>query len=261
MAETVPCGQCGALVPSDHQFCGQCGATTAAGGPLTTGSQRAVETPCPRLVLIRGEGVDGTSFRLEGAEYSCGRTSGDIRFPQDVFLSPRHATFLHQNGRLFVRDDGSLNGLYIRIRGTISLSPGSIFMAGEQILVVETADPGGQMVANDQTHFFASPRPGRPWRLRQVLESGRPGLCHYVRGDRVSIGRDGCDLDFGDDRFISGRHCQVDFAIGAISLTDLDSRNGSYLRVSGTRELNHGDYIFLGKQLLRVEMPGKGKAA
>ena len=259
MVSTVTCGQCGALVPSSHQFCGQCGGQIGAVGPVTPGPQQSADPTCPRLILIRGEGIDGTTFRLDGAEYSCGRTSGDIRFPQDVYLSPRHATFLHQNGRLFVRDDGSLNGVYLRIRGTIALSPGSIFMAGEQIMVVETAEPGGQMVANDQTHFFASPRPARPWRLRQVLEGGRPGLYHYVRGDCVTIGRDGCDLDFGDDRFISGRHCRVDFAIGAISLTDIDSRNGTYLRVSGTRELNHGDYVFLGKQLLRVEMTNKGR--
>ena len=31
-------------------------------------------------------------------------------------------------------------------------------------------------------------------------------------------------------------------------------RNGTFVRIRGEQELVHGDYLFLGKQLLRVEM-------
>ena len=37
-------------------------------------------------------------------------------------------------------------------------------------------------------------------------------------------------------------------------VTDQESRNGTYVRIQGEQELAHGDYLFLGKQLLRVEM-------
>ena len=31
-------------------------------------------------------------------------------------------------------------------------------------------------------------------------------------------------------------------------------RNGTFIRVNGERVLKHGDYVFLGQQLLRVEI-------
>jgi pSer/pThr/pTyr-binding forkhead associated (FHA) protein len=39
-----------------------------------------------------------------------------------------------------------------------------------------------------------------------------------------------------------------------LQLTDLGSRNGTYLRLRGERELMHGDYVFIGKKILRVEV-------
>ena len=35
---------------------------------------------------------------------------------------------------------------------------------------------------------------------------------------------------------------------------DMNSRNGTYLRLRQERELAHGDYIFIGKKILRVEV-------
>jgi hypothetical protein len=34
----------------------------------------------------------------------------------------------------------------------------------------------------------------------------------------------------------------------------MQSRNGTSLRDKGQRELAHGDYLFVGRQLLRVEI-------
>ena len=37
-------------------------------------------------------------------------------------------------------------------------------------------------------------------------------------------------------------------------ITDLNSRNGTYLRLKAEKELAHGDYLFIGRKLLRVEI-------
>jgi hypothetical protein len=34
----------------------------------------------------------------------------------------------------------------------------------------------------------------------------------------------------------------------------MDSRNGTYVRIHGERQLEHGDYVFIGRKLLRVEV-------
>ena len=262
MSSTVECPNCGADVPNAHKFCGKCGhpmgaatdAETADGIGRTAffGAMQTVGKA--KLILIRGEGMDGVSYHLNAAEHIAGRKAGAILFPEDNYLSPRHANFFYDHGHLYVRDEGSLNGIFVRIREPAPVQDGDVFLAGEELLRIGTDDPGGQTVGDDHTHFFASPRPARAYRVTQLFEGGRSGLCFFARGDTLSIGREGCDLNFADDRFISGRHCKVDFNASGATVTDLESRNGTYVRVQGQRELTHGDYLFLGKQLLRVEI-------
>ena len=62
------------------------------------------------------------------------------------------------------------------------------------------------------------------------------------------------DINFPDDPFISGRHAELRITNGVLSVTDLGSRNGTFVRVQSERVLKHGDYVFLGQQLLRVEI-------
>lgn len=258
---TVVCSNCGADVPTTHRFCGRCGqAMQQAAAPAPEPVARtaffgAMQTVGKaKLILIRGEGMDGVSYHLNATEHIAGRKAGKILFPEDNYLSPRHADFFYDHGRLMVRDEGSLNGVFVRVREPARLQDGDVFLAGEELLRVELGELGGQTVGPDHTHFFASPRPARSFRLTQIFEGGRSGLCHFARGDSLTIGREGCDVNFPNDRFISGRHCRVDFSPQGALVTDLQSRNGTYVRVPGERELSHGDYLFLGKQLLRVEI-------
>ena len=132
---------------------------------------------------------------------------------------------------------------------------GARFLVGEQLLEAEQVDPAGlDEAVEDGTYFFASPR--RPSRLRVVqrLRGGDTGLAHRAAGDVITIGREGNDLDFPEDPFISGHHAELRLAGGVLSVTDLGSRNGTFIRVNGERVLKHGDYVFLGQQLLRVEI-------
>jgi pSer/pThr/pTyr-binding forkhead associated (FHA) protein len=46
----------------------------------------------------------------------------------------------------------------------------------------------------------------------------------------------------------------VDEAGGKMTLTDLKSRNGTFVRLKTEKELGHGDYLFIGRKLLRVEI-------
>ena len=50
------------------------------------------------------------------------------------------------------------------------------------------------------------------------------------------------------------RHAQVLYRDGGLVLKDMDSKNGTFLRVNEEQELRHGDYVFMGQQLLRVEI-------
>jgi pSer/pThr/pTyr-binding forkhead associated (FHA) protein len=79
-------------------------------------------------------------------------------------------------------------------------------------------------------------------------------MVHCALNNAALIGREDADLNFPLDVFMSGNHAKLERQGDQFLLTDLQSRNGTFVRVRGEQELVHGDYLFLGKQLLRVEM-------
>lgn len=257
-ARNYVCKECSTAVPSGHKFCGTCG----AGVPPEVVELRinyfgSMQTPGKaRLILIRGDsGVDGLSYMLQGTEHIAGRDDGQILFPEDSWLSPRHANFVYEGGTLVVRDEGSYNGVYFRVRGALPIGVGDTFLCGEQLFRLDAAPPDGSAVQPDQTYFYHSPRKPSAYRLVQLLAGGGEGLVACALGPALRIGREECELNFPTDVFMSGVHASVEMGPdGGFTLTDQDSKNGTYVRIRGTQPLHHGDYLFLGKQLLRVEM-------
>lgn len=209
-----------------------------------------------KLIVIKGEGVDGVTYQLNGTEHVAGRSEGAILFPDDPLLSPRHANFVYREGKLNVLDEASVNGVFVRIKEPIALPSGGVFLIGEQLLQVEPSPPDlGPQPDSEGTYFYASPKRPSKMKLIQRLRGGEIGMIYRSRGENISIGREGNDVNFLDDPFISGKHAQVTISNdGQITLTDLGSKNGTFVRINDEAPLGHGDYVFLGQQLLRVEM-------
>jgi pSer/pThr/pTyr-binding forkhead associated (FHA) protein len=256
------CTNCGADVAVDFKFCGACGTrmdiphAPAQGGERKTQFFSAMQAPRPKLILIKGDGLDGSTYVLGGTDHIAGRIEGELLFPDDPLLSPRHANFLYKDGKLVVSDEGSVNGVFIRISVPMALKAGDRFLVGEQLMQVDTPpdeDAGVQPDA-EGTHYFASPRTPVKLRLVQILRGGQTGRIYSTPGDTLAMGREGNDVNFPDDPFISGKHAQLKAGIGTITLTDTGSKNGTFLRVAKETPLDHGDYVFMGQQLLRVEI-------
>jgi pSer/pThr/pTyr-binding forkhead associated (FHA) protein len=80
------------------------------------------------------------------------------------------------------------------------------------------------------------------------VQGGAEGNEYPIEGERIVVGRGpGVDLAFDDDE-MSAQHAVFEHSRGGLTLTDLDSTNGT--RVNGepltTRALAHGDRIELG---------------
>ena len=257
-ARNYVCQQCASPVPSGHKFCGGCG----AGVPTVVQTGQvdffgAMQEPGQaRLVVIRGdqEGMDGVNYALQSDQHIAGREQEEILFPDDTWLSPRHANFMYEGDKLIVKDEGSTNGIYLRIRQPTELQPGDNFLCGDQLFRLEETLPDTSGPDDAQTYFYSSPKRPCAFRLVQSLVGGIDGMVHCSRETAAMIGREESDVNFPEDIYMSGNHARVENAGGRYVLTDLDSRNGTYVRVKGQAELSHGDYLFLGKQLLRVEV-------
>jgi pSer/pThr/pTyr-binding forkhead associated (FHA) protein len=254
-AKHFVCETCMTPVPSGHKFCGRCGAPVPEDIlNLRVSYFSDMQNPKKaRLLLIKGDGMDGLSYHLRADQHIIGN-SGQIEFPDDPFISPRHANLFYRDGRLIVRDEGSLNGVFVRVRGTVPLVAGDVFMAGEQLFRVEPTPKTSDATDSDGTYFYSSPKHPSTFRLTQILEGGAPGLAVCAHGATLQIGREDGDLNFPGDLYMSARHATVEEKDGRYTLTDHESRNGTYVRLKSEQPLVHGDYLFVGRKLLRVEM-------
>lgn len=254
-AKNFVCRSCSTAVPLGHKFCGRCGAAVPA-EILNARTQFFGQLQAPgkaKLILIRGEGVEGLSYQLNADQHIVGR-SGQLVFPDDPFVSPKHANFFYRNGKLVVRDEGSVNGVYLRVKGSVDIEAGDYFLAGEQVFVVDSKPKLNDTPGPDGTYFYSSPKHQSPFRITQMLQGGAPGMTVCARGSSLQIGREGGDLNFPSDLYMSASHCRLEDTGSALVLTDLSSRNGTYVRLKDERELGHGDYLFVGRKLLRVEI-------
>ena len=254
-AKNFVCRSCSTPVPMQHKFCGRCGAAVP---PEILGARTQFfgQLQMPgraKLILIRGEGVEGLSYQLNAEQHVVGR-NGQLVFPDDPFVSPRHANLFYRNSKLVVRDEGSLNGVYLRVRGTVDLGMGDFFLAGEQLFRLEATPKASDGPATDGTYFYSSPKHQSPFRITQVLQGGATGMTVCARSGGLQIGREGGDLNFPSDLYMSASHCKLEDIGGKVTLTDLNSRNGTYVRIKAEKELAHGDYLFIGRKLLRVEI-------
>jgi len=257
-ARNYVCTECASAVPSGHKFCGACGGPVPAEAQtLETQFFGALQMPGKaRLIVVRGDEAmgEGLSYLLQATEHVAGREADQIPFPSDNWLSPTHANFLYRGEKLVVRDEGSLNGVYIRVRGTSPIRIGDHFMCGQQLFRIDATPKDSSGPEPDQTYFYSSPRRPSAFRVTQILDGGMDGIVCCALEQTVEIGREDCDINFPDDVYMSPRHAKVEMSGEALKLIDENSQNGTYVRIRGERELGHGDYLFLGRNLLRVEV-------
>ncbi len=254
-ARNFVCRSCSTPVPMGHKFCGRCGAPVP---PEILGARTQffgqLQAPGKaKLILIRGEGVEGLSYQLNAEQHIVGR-NGQLVFPDDPYVSPKHANFFYRQNKLVVKDEGSLNGVYIRVRQPVELSSGDFFLAGEQVFRMDATAKANDQPGPDGTFFYSSPKHQTLFRITQLLQGGAPGMTVCARGASLQIGREGSELNFPADLYMSANHCKIEESGGKFQLSDASSRNGTYVRLKAERELSHGDYLFVGRKLLRVEI-------
>jgi hypothetical protein len=140
------------------------------------------------------------------------------------------------------------------VRGSVEIQPGDMFLAGEQVFRLDPTPKASDGVDTDGTFFYSSPKFPSAFRINQILEGGSLGMTICARGNSLTIAREDGDLNFPGDVYMSAKHATVEDRDGKFFLTDLDTRNGTYVRIKAEKPLSHGDYVFIGRRLLCVEM-------
>jgi pSer/pThr/pTyr-binding forkhead associated (FHA) protein len=256
------CPACGASNPAGTNFCHSCG--TRFGGATTGMPVPGAEEPAlpataqggSRLVAVRRDGSDGNVYPITEEQFDIGRTEGDLLF-DDPHMAARHARITYRNGQYVVVPLESRNGIYVRIHQPVELVDGDHILLGKQVLRFEVPLDIEKTLRPAVEHgmvFFGTPAKP-PWgRLRQVTAAGTSRDVYHLTRSEVTLGREQGDVVFSDDEFLSRRHAQLHYRAGRVTVLDLGSSNGTFVRLRGQHLLMPGELIRMGDELLRFEI-------
>lgn len=77
-----------------------------------------------------------------------------------------------------------------------------------------------------------------------------------LHGAVTTLGRQGSDLNFPDDGYLSPVHAQFVMVDGSLVVRDLGSRNGTWVYLEKPHRLVEGDMVLIGSQVLRYRRLG-----
>ena len=245
-------------------FCPRCGTRVLVSGDSLTVPTAAAAThhvasapgTGPQLSLLNEEGEVTQEFVVDRGHATFGRTDGDIRFRDDLFMSPVHAQIVKREGELFVRDLGSRNGTWVFINAPYRLNDGDTILVGSQLIRFRRLGyPAPHPPEADQTRRLGSATPSADVAVLAQLRadgSTRDTLA-LSPGRTVKIGRDTGDWVFPYDKTMSGKHAEVRSEDLQFIVLDDGSRNGVAVSVRGEMSVKVGQKILMGDQTLRVK--------
>lgn len=229
-------------------------------GALAAGAPPIMTPPTigARLVVIRPDGSEAATLDVDSDTFIVGREGTHPVLTEDMFLSPQHATLVHQGGKYTIHDRDSLNGIYFRIRAEVELQHGDLIRVGQELLEFHMMDqvrPDEEVHADDrETLRGGSPDVGYWGRLSLVSGPETSSRAYVFSEDQIELGRERGDILFQDDGFVSGRHARISKTEGKVILKDLGSSNGTYIRIREACEVEDGDLLLMGQQLFRFTL-------
>lgn len=241
------CAQCGTAIPSGFKFCGACG--LPVGGPVV--SPAVARRPArARAMLLASDGSIVGHFPLVADETTVG-SAGDVRIT-DPFTAPVQGRLVFRGARLSFLPEPAPNGTFMLIRQKTELAPGAEIRIGRQLLRLERQPPAPPKGAEPR---WGSPDPGYRMRLVQVLAGGADGDSFPMREGENLLGRTNGDVTFAADGYVSGRHASLTVRGERVVLEDLGSSNGTFVRLAQETNIDPGDLLLVGDQLLRIDPP------
>jgi len=214
----------------------------------------------PQLVEIKDDLSQGIVHEITRITTYLGRKEGEILYPTDTYLSPKHCVLTYKEGKLFVEDLSSYNGVFIKIKDKTLLSDGAYVLVGQQLLQFFPFNYKDLLIpekpeTEDIINFYGVSNKKIIALIKQIFSDRSEGNRYFISSDTVSIGRQTGDILFPEDKFMSNRHAVIIYKDENFFLIDNGSSNGIFLQIKGMTEIKDGDHLLIGKQLFEYRAP------
>jgi len=104
-----------------------------------------------------------------------------------------------------------------------------------------------------RTQAFKADRSQQRAQLVRIVEGDKENEAVPIDRASMTVGREDGDLRYPTDVFLSKEHARFFFDEGRLYVEDLDAANGTYIRLRGPQELEFGDVLYVGRQVVRLD--------
>lgn len=245
------------------------GAAYDAGGDRALPFRPRLRPPMAILRVLDDEGADAESVRVRVAEFTIGRSEGDLVIPHERLMSSRHAKivrrYLDGAFRWFLVDLNSTNGTFVKVSSG-KLHHGAELLFGSFRYQFNAAPQGEFDQGDAETTAPGAPQRTMGWvRVNQEdLLRSMPKLSRISPGGEVvdfpisrsdlRIGADPgqADLSIVDDPYLSSLHLRLhQDEHQRWHVEDLGSKNGLWVAVR-EQELDRRAMFQLGEQRFSI---------
>jgi len=200
-----------------------------------------------RLLLPEGE---RRSFEVGRKQVTLGSGLDEVGLTGDPRVLEAEAEVYVRDGRLYVEPADDSTNVYVRMRDEERLSDGDVVLMGDVAATFAPLDP--VPVAEGANHALGGSSAVACGRLRFLRRDGSPGPAHDLPAGKTVVGRTDGHLNFPHDTRLSRRHVRFFASEDGVTVEDLDSRNGTYMRVRRRVALSVGDSLRVGSAGLQI---------
>jgi hypothetical protein len=205
----------------------------------------------PRFVarLLLPEG-DRRSMEVGKGGVVLGSGLDELGLSGDPRTGAGEARLVVVDGRLYVDPAPNAQNVYRRIDRETKLEDGDVVLLGDVAATFTHVDPGGAVDGARQVLGGSANAPcGRLVFLRR---DGTPGPVHDLPAGKTVVGRTDGHLNFPNDSRLSRRHALFFASDRGVTVEDMQSRNGTYLRVRARCELVADDALRVGSSGIQI---------
>ena len=207
------------------------------------------------LFHVNDDGSLGDQILINSGENIIGRTSSAL-LATDRYVSPKHLKITCNATSAVLEDCSNMNGSFFKIANeTVELQNGDIFRIGEELLCYFHGDSNQPLISNPtrENTILLGGKESPGWGyLRVIMGAHSEGNVYRLSQPSITLGRVNADIRFPKDGFVSGTHASIRFQDNTVTLTDLDSSNGTFIRMKRSKTITKTTFILIGNQLLRL---------
>jgi hypothetical protein len=217
-------------------------------GPAPTTPEAQTDTRwIARLLLPEG---DRRSVEIGSRGVTLGSGLDELGLPGDPRAIGSEARLVVDDGRLWIEPSRDSVNVYRRIDREVRLREGDVLLIGDVAAAFVAVDPPAAVDGARQVVGGSSNVPcGRLVFLRR---DGSPGPVHDLPAGKTVLGRTDGHLNFPHDARLSRRHALFFASDQGVTLEDMESRNGTYLRVRERQELRADDALRVGSAGVQI---------